>query len=188
MIITDIVPVITAIAAAIVALLGFYKKVIKPAVKAVIKTINTIEKMHEEFQPNGGGSLRDAINRIETRLLVEQQTRRALSMVMDVNVAIFERDAKGLYLWINQCYSNISGLSLAEAKNYGWINAIDPREREKVLNEWNSAIEQKRAFQMEYKIINIQTGIPTKVKCNSCPLHDEKEEIVGYVGTLTPIS
>lgn len=184
----DVVPIFTAVTAIIAAILGFYKKVLKPGYNAVMKTITTIEKMHEEFRPNGGGSLRDAINRIETRLLAEQQTRRALSMVLDVDVAIFERDAAGLCLWINQCYSNISGLSLAEAKNYGWINAIDPRERDRVVNEWDSAIKQKRSFQMEYRIINTQTGIPTKVKCNSCPLHDDKDEIIGYVGTLTPIS
>jgi len=189
MIITDILPVLGAIAGGAVTITTFYKKVLKPliaAVKKINKTIITIEKIEEEFKPNGGGSLRDAINRIENSLLLEQQTRRVMSMALEV--AIIESNADGFYLWVNQAFTNISGLTPTDAKNYGWVTAIDPKEREAVTAEWELAIKQKRTFQMEYRIVNINTGIPTKVSALSFPISNEKGILIGHVGILSPVN
>jgi len=189
MIITDILSILAAITGSLAAIMTFYKKIIMPLIKAVTKvkdTINIIEKLQEEFKPNGGNSMRDAIARIEMRLLVEQQTRRVVSMALDVG--IFECDASGMYLWVNQYYSNITGLTPLDAKNYGWVNAIDIKDRDAVVEEWNRAIAQKRAFQMEFRVINVLTGIPLKVVSHSFPIASDKGEIIGYVGIINRIN
>lgn len=189
MIITDILPILGAIAGGIATVMAFYKKVLRPTINIFCKikeTLIIIEKLQEEFKPNGGGSLRDAINRIEMNLLLEQQTRRVMSMALDV--AIFECNAEGLYLWVNQAYTNLSGLTPADAKNYGWVTAVDPKDREPVTNEWENAIKQKRTFQMEFRIINLNSGIPVKVNALSFPISNEKGTLIGHVGILTPIN
>lgn len=189
MIITDILPILGAAAGGVATIMTFYKKVLRPMINGfyrIKQTLIIIEKLQEEFKPNGGGSLRDAINRIEMNLLLEQQTRRVMSMALDV--AIFECNSNGLYLWVNQAYTNISGLTPTDAKNYGWVTAIDPRDRESVTSEWESAIKQKRTFQMEFRIINLNNGIPVKVNALSFPISNEKDILIGHVGILTPIN
>lgn len=188
MIISDMLLILTTIAGAATAIVTFYKAVIRPILKAFKKikeTVTLIEKLHDEFKPNGGSSLRDAVNRIEEKILCEQGARRVLSMALDVGV--FECDADGLCLWVNQYYTTITGLSPFEARNFGWINAVDIRDRDGVVEQWDLAIKHKRIFQMEYKLVNILNGIPTKVRCHSSPIFNDKNEIIGHVGIITPI-
>lgn len=189
MIITDILPMLGVIAGGVATIITFYKKIVKPLIHVFYKikqTLVIIENLEDEFKPNGGGSLRDAINRIEMNLLLEQQTRRVISMALEV--ALFECNAAGMYVWVNQAYTNLSGLTPAEAKNYGWVTAVDPKDREAVTNEWESSIKQKRTFQMEFRIINLNNGIPSRVNALSFPISNEKGVIIGHVGILTQIN
>lgn len=190
MIISDILLILTTLTGGVTTIIAFYKIIICPILKAIKKikeTVNIIEKLQEEFRPNGGNSLKDAISRIERNLLIERETRRALSMASDI--ISFEADSKGLYIWINKAFMDISGLSSSDAENYGWINTVNLRERDAVLQEWGNAIRQKRVFQMQYHMTNILTGATIKINNFSLPiLNDDKNDVIGYVGILTPIN
>lgn len=186
MLLIDILTLIAGIGSAAGTMYGGYRYLVKPLIKGLkrVKTaLDTIEKIQDEFKPNGGTSLRDAINRIEIRLLIEQQARRAMSMAMDVG--IFETDSAGMCIWINQYYSNLTGLSLQEAKNYGWVIAIHEDDRDRVVDEWKDAVIQKRAFHMEYTMKNIKSSEISFVKCHAFPICNGKEEVAGFVGIVT---
>src|SRR3990172_4867030 len=118
MTLVDIVTILGGLSSAAGTIYGFYRLVVKPLyalLKKLRSSFEILEKMHEEFKPNGGTSLRDAVNRIEAKLLIEQHARRALSMAMDVGM--FETDGQGMCTWVNQYYTDLTGLATEDAKN-----------------------------------------------------------------------
>lgn len=186
MTLVDIVTIVGGLSSVAGTLYGFYRFVIKPLIKLFInfkQTFVLIEKMHEEFKPNGGASLRDAINRIETKLIIEQNARRAMSMAMDVG--IFESDSQGMFTWVNQYYTNLSGLSIEEAKNFGWVTGLYEEDRERVVEEWGAAVKQKRLFKLDYAMFNSRSSEYTPVQCTAFPILNVKQDVIGFVGILT---
>jgi len=181
----EIITILGGLGSAAGTVYGFYRLVIKPTY-AVIKKLRAsfeiLEKMQEEFKPNGGSSLRDAINRIETKLLIEQQARRAMTMAMDVG--IFETDGQGMCTWINQYYSDLTGLTNEEAKNLGWVTGIFEDDRERVVEEWESAVKHKRSFKLDFGMVNGRNGEYAKVHCDASPITNIKAEVVGFVGIV----
>jgi PAS domain S-box-containing protein len=185
MTIVDIVTILGGLSGVAGTIYGFYKFVLKPLFQLLLRlrrSFEILEKMHEEFKPNGGSSLRDAINRIETKLLIEQHARRAVSMAMDVG--IFETDGEGLCTWVNQYYSNITGLTTEEAKNFGWVNGIFEDDRDRVVEEWESAVKQKRIFKLEFGMLNSRTSEYNLVQCTAFPITTVKNEVIGFIGIV----
>lgn len=184
---------IIGIIAALFAALGFvWKYIAKPLWKTnlrLMSAIDIIEKIKEEFKPNGGSTLRDAINRIETRLLLEEHARRATSMILDVG--IFETDGSGSCKWINRKFSELSGLAQSEAEGFGWINSIHFDDRERIVGEWTDAIKQKRAFNSYFKFVSNNPFSPndesvvTKILVYAVPAIIN-ENLFGYIGIVTP--
>lgn len=186
MTIVEIITLLGGLSGAAGTIYGGYRLLVVPFFQILVKlrrSFELLEKMHEEFKPNGGSSLRDAINRIETKLLVEQNARRAMSVAMDVGM--FETDSEGMFVWVNQKFIDFCGLTTDEAKNYGWINGVYEEDRDRVVEEWFSAVKQKRIFRLDYGMHNTRTLDYTPVKCNAFPVLSIKNEVIGYVGILT---
>jgi PAS domain S-box-containing protein len=181
----DIITILGGLGSAAGTVYGFYRLVVRPTF-VIIKKLRTsfeiLEKMQEEFKPNGGSSLRDAINRIEAKLLIEQHARRALSMAMDVG--IFETDGQGMCTWVNEYYSDLTGLTSEEAKNFGWVTGLFEDDRERVVEEWDSAVKQKRVFKLDFGMVNSRTQDYSRVHCTAFPSTNIKGDVIGFVGIV----
>lgn len=189
MTLVDIVTILGGLGSAAGTIYGFYRLVVKPLymlLKKLKSSFEIIEKMHEEFKPNGGASLRDAVNRIEAKLLIEQHARRAMSMAMDVGV--FETDGQGMCTWVNQFYTELTGLSVEDAKNFGWVVGIFEDDRERVVEEWTNAVKQKRVFKFDYGMVNCRTSEYAKVDCTAFPITSVKGEVIGFVGIVVKLN
>lgn len=191
--VAEIIGIITGIVATIPVLIMLYKLVVVRMIntfKRISGALDTIEKISAEFQLNGGASLRDAVNRIEMGLLLEQHVRRATSMILDVG--ILETDSGGQCTFVNRKFLEISGLSLSESLGFGWTNAVHPGERDAVQNDWIEAIEQKRIFNREVHIRNtnpfsIQPEMTTKCMIHAVPMVNHSEDVLmGYIAIITP--
>jgi PAS domain S-box-containing protein len=178
----EVLTYISLCAAAAAAIWSFWVKILRPFwnfIKRVALLIDSIENIMCELRPNGGASLRDAINRIEAGLILEQNARRAAAMVM--SVGLWESDGVGNCLWANKKYLEMAGLLPEQARGFGWINGIHIDERNKVLTEWTKALEQKRIFSMLVRFER-QRSIVYAV-----PALNNSGELLGYVGTSTPV-
>lgn len=189
MALVDIVTILGGLGSVAGTIYGFYKFVIKPVflfLKRLKASFDILEKLQEEFKPNGGSSLRDAINRIEMRLLIEQHARRAMSVAMDVGV--FETDGNGLCTWVNQLYTDVSGLTTEEAKNFGWVAGIYEKDRDRVTEEWEQAVKQKRVFKLEYAYINVRNSEFTPAQCTAYPITNNKGDTIGFIGIVRKLN
>jgi len=134
-----------------------------------------------EIRPNGGASMRDAINRIESRQIQLDGYNQV--MMHEHSHAVFKADAEGLWTWVNRKYSRIGNTTLEEVKGTGWVNCVHRDDREAVEQEWNRAVQEHRAFNMNYRMIT-PDGRVTPVKCTSYRLENPDGTTVGYVGII----
>ena len=164
---------------------SLYKFVYKPARKTflrVSRAINSIDEISYLIKPNGGSSMSDRLHRIERALLYADARHKVLTSA--VNVALFETDEKGTCIWVSPEWTEISGIDNEHALENGWVNAIHEEEREEIFEEWKSAIEQRREFRRNYRMVHNKTGNIIYVRCITRTLKDHKNNIVGIVGMV----
>jgi PAS domain S-box-containing protein len=110
-----------------------------------------------------------------------------LSLAKAAPVGIFHTDAQGNCRYVNQRWCQISGLIPTEALGVGWSQTLHPEDQEKIVTEWNAAVEEERPFQLEYRFRR-PDGQETWVFGQAVAERDPDGRITGYVGTITDIS
>lgn len=102
-------------------------------------------------------------------------------------VGIFRTDASGSTTYVNPGWSEMSGLSFKQGLEDGWLNAVHKEDRIAIINGWENATITKEKSILEYRFIR-PDGAVVWVIGQVIPEHNSKNEIVGYVGTVTDIT
>ncbi len=130
----------------------------------------------------------DYLNKvIQSKRELELSERRTRTITTLAPVGIFETDETGRCLNVNERWTQLSGLSLIEAANNGWSQAIHPDDRERVSQEWYGAAHSGRTFASEYRFQR-PDGLVTWVYGTAAPIHLSDSGIAGFVGALTDIT
>lgn len=142
-----------------------------------------INRVLAELAPNGGASLRDAINRIEkTGLRLENRLRAYIDLNNDTGV--FESKPNGECIFANKVLCDLLGLHPDQVVGNGWINGIHPEDRHRVWDSWSNAIHQRIEFTEKYRMVNEKTQVITLIKCQAVPLILDGV-IQGWMGIVT---
>lgn len=156
-----------------------FGKNINTTIRQVNEIYPIVNKLNEDLKPNGGSSLRDAIDRIDRRVaLSEQRSRYFAEHPGEIS---FETDVDGNTIWVSKGWEEVYGVSRDDAKGRGWINGVHPDDREDVVREWYNAIQDKRRFEMRYRVNDEES---VYVYCESYPLVSTKGQIVGWLGYI----
>lgn len=153
------------VSAILASLLGGWRYGVKPMIQAVRTRLDARRKREElittvisEFRPNGGSSLKDVVNRVETWVKALDQSnaqiREALVSIderwrafhMDHENGLVEYDADGRITWTNRTFREMTGLENESLIGWGWINAVTPEQREFVEAGWREAVASERDF------------------------------------------
>lgn len=136
-----------------------------------------------EMAPNGGGSIRDALNRIEDR----QENLIALNGArLDADhQAIILTNAQGKVIKISRAFQELTGMSIEQMEGDGWINIIYPEDREEVLEQWRQVIEGKREMNAIQRYQN-KYGEPYSVVIKVYRQFDSQKVLRGYLAVVTP--
>jgi PAS domain S-box-containing protein len=123
--------------------------------------------------------------RIETELQASRSRYRAL--VASAPVGIFQTDAMGNTLFLNQQCLELMGMTLVEALGRGWINSLHPDDREWVAAQWYSAVQADLEFSTEHRFITPE-GRVNWVFVKAIGIYDEIGTMTGYIGTVIDIT
>lgn len=194
----------------ILSIMGIFYKHLKAKIKKFIEylakviymngrrdhddILNTLEKIQAELHSNGGKSLRDAINKIDNKLgcvankinLLKVNTE-ILSDMLDI--CRWYADENGCMLYINRSTRKLLGLLDDQLfLNDAWINNIVYIDDRNVTeNEWRRAIKSKTEFHHNFRMINQMSKGIINVDCQGRVVLDEKNEITGWSGIITPV-
>jgi PAS domain S-box-containing protein len=103
-------------------------------------------------------------------------------------VGFFYTDASGDYLYVNERWCQIAGMTCAEAFGKGWVQGIHPDDRDRIFAEWYRAIEEKLQFKSEYRFQHLDNGNVTWVFGQVVGKVGDNGQIKSYVGTITDIT
>jgi PAS domain S-box-containing protein len=181
-------------------LFTFYKQVAIPmynsTVKPVVDLVSSIyrsptrlehldtklDEIIKELKPNGGSSIKDQLNRLETSVSISEAQRMLL--LDSVTTGIWSSDVKGRCTWVNEALRKSTGASLSDFIGTNWENVIHPEDRELVGREWERAISQKRDFNLYYRLINLATEKPVPVHGVATPAYNFNKEVIGWNGII----
>jgi PAS domain S-box-containing protein len=150
-------------------------------------TIRAMEHGQDELGHlvRGFNEMLDEIQRRNSALLASEQRFRTLTS--HAPVGIFQNDLEGGCLFVNERWSEMTGMTPEEAKGAGWARALHPEDREWVFHEWSKAVMTGETFASEYRFQTPQ-GKVTWVYGSAIPLRNDAGAVVGYIGTATDIT
>jgi PAS domain S-box-containing protein len=121
----------------------------------------------------------------EEALLASEQRFRALAS--HAPVGIFQTNELGETVFVNECWCAMTGLSQEQARGDGWIRAIHPNDRDRVVPNWIEAVEAGRPSEAEFRFLR-PDGVVTWLQGNAVPIRNDAGALVGYMGTVVDVT
>ncbi|MBL8057835.1 MAG: diguanylate cyclase [Anaerolineales bacterium] len=123
--------------------------------------------------------------RAEAALAESEQRFRALATLAPVG--IFQGALNGDCVFVNDRWQAMAGLTFEQALGRGWVAAIHPEDRARVMAEWYAAVAAVRAFNTEYRFQGPH-GHVTWVHGSAAALRDEAGVVTGFIATNIDIT
>ena len=143
-----------------------------------------------ELKPNGGASLRDAVDSLrkeQLQILVAIRHHSVREWVMrgfeDRDRGFFETDSNGKLTHISQQVQQWTGRSMTELEGDRWISIIIPAMRESVKRWWTATWSDGSYGEMDQQYIGTD-GRHIRVRVFAAPVIDNGTYI-GHVGSIT---
>jgi PAS domain S-box-containing protein len=133
------------------------------------------------------GVISDITARKQAEEALQQSRQRYQLLAEAAPVCIFHCDADGNCFYINQRWTEITGMSQDDATGKGWIQVLHPDDRERVYTDLIQAINGKYLYKCESRFLR-SDGTSIWVICQALPELGEDGEIKGCIGTVTDIT
>ena len=99
-------------------------------------------------------------------------------------IGVYETDPAGRFVYVNEQWSELTGVDAATAQYADWASVVHPEDRERVVAEWERSQEETRPFSLEYRYLR-PDGSAVWVWCRAVKLTDDRGEVTGYLGTCS---
>jgi PAS domain S-box-containing protein len=155
-----------------------------------------IRQIRNAVLPNGGSSIPDSIKRIEEGIAAGAAQRQALAKEISTiahtiranqnanpDAAGFEASPSGRVISVTKTYTRWTGLEVAELLGWNWINAVEPAHRQRVRDEFQSAIQDVRNCTMRYWLVDTDGG-RMEVEVTMTPIPEGEVPCEKFVGTI----
>ena len=123
--------------------------------------------------------------RAQRALMASEARFRGLAAAAPVG--IFQADAEGACLYVNDRWCEIAGMDATEALGRGWLRAVHPADRARVREAWATAVEGGRPFALRYRFAR-PDGSEAWVMGSAVASHGAGGEVDGHIGTITDIT
>ncbi len=122
--------------------------------------------------------------RLRQKIISSEKRYQTLAKVAPVG--IYYTDRNGHCLYVNEKWSELTGISAEDAMGDGWIKGLHPDDREYIFAEWEKSTHLNIPFQLEYRFQHAEGS--HWVFGQALAEYDENNNIIGYVGTITDIT
>ena len=190
--------IIACLTAAVLAIWKLYLWPLPAKIRAhLAQTISDVvrgelQDIKSELHPNGGFSLRDAIDKLTAgqanlaqSLATLDHQNRAMLGFHDENRGWFFTDASGNLTWLSAQVLRWVGRSMPEVIGDRWRSIIYPSMRDEVFKWWHDTSATGSYGEMDQAYITAD-GSKIRIRVFASPVFDERTRaLLGYVGTIT---
>ncbi len=101
--------------------------------------------------------------------------------------ALWQCDSHGKLTFVSQRWTEITGISFADACQQGWLGSIHQDDQKRVISEWRRVLSQANSFRSEYRIQK-SDGSVVWVLCLANVVTDDQHNSTGWIGTISDIT
>ena len=165
-----------------------------------------VSRISYQISPNGGGSLRDAVDRSElamnaARETLDGQDKVLASIKRDLGLntafARFQSDTSdeltfyaspdGQNDYASAAYQRFLGVGERELRGYGWKNYIAPEESALYLADQETCIRERRKFQRRVNMVR-SDGVRALVDVTITMYPDDRDQgLQSLMGHIRPV-
>ena len=102
-------------------------------------------------------------------------------------VGILQLDADFTCVYANDMWCDLSGLSIKETINSGWIDAIHADDRVAGLTDMRTVLDSNSIFQRELRL-NVAAQAETWIKLSATGMHNQQNELSGSLVVVMDIT
>ncbi len=118
---------------------------------------------------------------------LQQSEARMRDLAAAVPIGIFQSDAHGHFVYVNERWCEIAGMTAEESAGEGWSKGIHPDDRERLLAAWDQTVRSGGKFALEYRF-GTPAGTVTWVSGRAIPVADDTGAVTGYLGAVEDIT
>ncbi|OSM01394.1 putative multi-sensor hybrid histidine kinase [Magnetofaba australis IT-1] len=133
------------------------------------------------------GATQDITAMVEMERALTTSMGRFEALAGMAPVGVFETDAQGGFLYVNDAWKRAASLNDHQASGDGWRDALHPLDRQWVVEAWEQAVADRKPFKAEYRFTNSHDD-ETWVAVEANPQFDESGNLRGFVGAFTDIT
>ena len=112
---------------------------------------------------------------------IKEGEMRFQTLTSNAPVAIFQTNLNGECTYVNDEWMKYAGMKFEEALGYGWSDALHPEDKERVLEEWQSAVSAGNEFRTELRFLDKNRNA-TWLAAKAVALYDSGKKRYGYIG------
>ncbi|MBF0466579.1 MAG: PAS domain S-box protein [Nitrospirae bacterium] len=128
---------------------------------------------------------------IASRQMAEEELRKSEELFKTLAtvapVGIFQSDAKGQALYVNERWCDLTGMTMEESLGDGWIKAIHPDDLSLVMEQWRRAVSTLGSFKSIHRFKNTDGRI-IWAYVMAHAYSDKQGNHAGYVGAVTDLT
>jgi formate hydrogenlyase transcriptional activator len=123
--------------------------------------------------------------RVDGALQAAEVRFRAMCDASPLGIFLAAKNGDGLYL--NPAGQRIIGLSAEEMRGRGWINALHPEDRARVVSQWDTAVQSRGGYATPIHRFVHNNGDVRSVEVRAIPLAGQPHG-VGLLGILEDVT
>ncbi len=170
-----------------------WKKALKPMFDILSKRyqhLNAIPSIQENLKiiadqlvPNGGSSLRDAVDRLEANQVL--MGRKQGIMLETGRIMILTMDPGGSVVDVSEPLCDMLDRNKEDLLGNNWISAVHPDDRLELEEQWNSAIDARRNMDTSFRFMvdGERECVGVVMKASALPAVKNKSN--GYLAVIT---
>lgn len=112
---------------------------------------------------------------------------RFRTMADNAPIMVWVTDLNGFCTFLSKSWYDFTGLTPETGLGFGWLQAIDPEDREDIEKIYRGSHEQRTPFQFEYRLCH-QKKEYRRVLDAVAPWFGLDGEFLGYIGAVIDIS
>ena len=121
----------------------------------------------------------DALSKAMAELKLSEKQFRLIADLSPVH--LFRAGPDGDATYLSPGFLAMTGLRREQAMGFGWIDAVHPDDRQRLMSSWQEALHSQVIFQAEFRF-RVATGEFRWYRTRVVPDRDDGSNVIGWVG------